>query len=142
AIYMLDLETRKPAKLPESDGLFSPRWSPDGRYIAAITLDSLQLKLFDFTTQKWSDLAELFVAYPTWSGDGRYVYFDGILDNQESYFRVQIADGKLERLFRLKGFQAAGGAFGNWSGLAPDGSPLLVRDASIQEIYALDWDTP
>jgi hypothetical protein len=55
---------------------------------------------------------------------------------------VRITDGKLERIFSMKGFQAVGGAFGNWSGLAPDESPLLVRDASIQEIYALDWDTP
>jgi serine/threonine protein kinase/dipeptidyl aminopeptidase/acylaminoacyl peptidase len=142
AVYVLDLKTRTPAKLPGSDGLYSPRWSPDGRYLAAIPLDSLKLMLFDFTTQKWTELANLFVAYPTWSRDGRYLYFDGILDNQESYFRVQVSDGKLERIFSLKGFQAAGGAFGNWSGLAPDESPLLVRDASIQELYALDWDRP
>jgi serine/threonine protein kinase len=142
AIYVLDLKTRTPTKLPGSDGLYSPRWSPDGRYLAAIPLDSLKLMLFDFTTQKWSELANLFAAYPTWSRDGRYLYFDGILDNQESYFRVQASDGKLERIFSLKGFQAAGGAFGNWSGLAPDESPLVVRDASIQEIYALDWDRP
>jgi eukaryotic-like serine/threonine-protein kinase len=142
AIYVLDLKTRTPRKLPGSDGLYSPRWSPDGRYIAAIPLDSLKLMLFDLTTQKWTALANLFVAYPTWSRDGRYLYFDGILDNQESYFRAQVNGGKLERIFSLKGFQAAGGDFGNWSGLAPDGSPLIVRDASIQEIYALDWDRP
>jgi serine/threonine protein kinase len=142
AVYVLDLETRKASKLPESDGLYSPRWSPDGRYVAAITLDSLKLMLFDFTTQKWSELAKIFVAYPTWSRDARYLYFDGILDNQESYFRVQVSDRKLERLFSLKGFQAAGGAFGNWSGLAPNETPLLVRDASIQEIYALDVEMP
>jgi serine/threonine protein kinase len=142
AVYVLDLKTRTPTKLPGSDGLYSPRWSPDGRYLAAIPLDSLKLMLFDFTTQKWTELANLFVAYPTWSRDGRYIYFDGILENQESYFRVQVSDGKLERIFSLKGFQAAGGAFGNWSGLAPDDSPLVVRDASIQEIYALDWEHP
>ena len=142
AVYVLDLKTRNVSKLPGSDGLYSPRWSPDGRYIAAITLDSLKLMLFDFTTQKWTVLANIFVAYPTWSRDGRYLYFDGILDNQEGYFRVRIADGKLERLFSLKGFQAAGGAFGNWSGLAPDETPLFVRDVSIQEIYALDWERP
>jgi Tol biopolymer transport system component len=142
AIYVLDLKTRKPVKLPGSDGLYSPRWSPDGRYIAAIPLDSLKLMLFDFTREKWTELASLFVAYPAWSRDGRYLYFDGILDNQESYFRVQISNGKLERIFSMKGFQAAGSAFGNWSGLAPDDSPLVVRDASIQEIYALDWDRP
>jgi len=142
AVYVLDLKARNATKLPGSDGLFSPRWSPDGRYIVAITLDSLQLMLFDFTTQKWTELAKIFVAYPTWSRDARYLYFDGILDNQEGYFRVQISSGKLERLFNLKGFQAAGGAFGNWSGLAPDETPLLVRDASIQEIYALDVEMP
>jgi serine/threonine protein kinase len=142
SVYVLDLKTRTPTKLPGSDGLYSPRWSPDGRYLAAISLDSLRLMLFDFTTKKWTELASLFVAYPTWSHDGRYLYFDGILDNQESYFRVQVSRGKLERIFSLKGFQAAGGAFGNWSGLAPDESPLVVRDASIQEIYALDWDRP
>jgi Tol biopolymer transport system component len=142
SVYVLDLKSRNAAKLPASDGLYSPRWSPDGRFIAAITLDSLKLKLFDLNTQKWTELANLFVAYPTWSRDSRYLYFDGILDNEEGYFRVQASDGKLERLFSLKGFQAAGGAFGNWSGIAPDGTPLLVRDASIQEIYALDWETP
>ena len=56
--------------------------------------------------------------------------------------RIRISDGKLERILSLKGFQAAPGAFGNWSGIAPDDSPLFVRDASIQEIYALDWDAP
>ena len=142
AVYVLDLKTRTPTKLPASDGLYSPRWSPDGRYLAAIPLDSLKLMLFDFTTQKWTELASLFVAYPTWSRDGHYLYFDGILDNQESYFRAHVSDGKLERIFSLKSFQAAGGAFGNWSGLAPDDSPLVVRDASIQEIYALDWEHP
>jgi hypothetical protein len=32
--------------------------------------------------------------------------------------------------------------FGAWSGLAPDGSPLFVRDISNREIYALDWKLP
>ncbi|HEY2821087.1 MAG TPA: protein kinase [Candidatus Acidoferrum sp.] len=141
AIYTLDLKTRNATKLPGSDGLYSPRWSPNGRYIAAIPLDSLKLMIFDTTTQKWAALANIFVAYPTWSRDGRFIYFDGTVDNKEGYFRVQASDGKIEKLFSLEGFQAAGGAFGNWSGLAPDGSPLLVRDASIQEIYALDWET-
>jgi len=142
AIFILDLQTRKATKLPGSDGLYSPRWSPDGRYIAAIPLDSLKMMLFDFTTQKWSDIANIFVAYPLWSRDSRSLYFNGILNNQEGYYRLQISDHKLERLFSMRGFQSAGGAFGNWSGIAPDESPVLVRDASVQEIYALDWSAP
>ncbi len=142
AVYRLDMKTRKASKLPGSDGLFSPRWSPDGRYVAAITLDSLGFMLFDFTTQKWTELAKMFIGYPNWSRDGRYLHFDGILNNEEGFFRIRISDRKLERILSLKGFPEAPGAFGNWTGLAPDDSPLVVRDASIQEIYALDWDTP
>jgi eukaryotic-like serine/threonine-protein kinase len=142
AVFILDLKTRTTSKLPGSDGLYSPRWSPDGHYIAALTLDSLTLKLFDLNTKQWNDLAKIFVAYPNFSHDGRYIYFDGIQGNEEGFYRVQVSNGKLERVFSMKGFQAAGGAFGNWSGLAPDESPLLARDASIQEIYELDLDTP
>ena len=97
--------------------------------------------LFDIASQRWTERAKIFVAYPTWSRGARYLYFDGILDNQEGYYRVQVSDGKLERILSMQGFQAAGGAFGNWSGIAPDESPLLVRDSSIQEIYGLDWET-
>src|SRR5256884_303656 len=107
AVYVLDLKTRNASKLPGSDGLFSPRWSPNGRYLAAIPLDSLKLMLFELTTQKWTELAKIFVAYPTWSRDGRYLYFNGILDNQEGYFRLQISDRKLERILSLKGLGCA-----------------------------------
>jgi len=144
AVYVLDMKTRNVSKLPGSDGLFSPRWSPNGRYVVAITLDSLKLALFDFTTQKWTEVAKAkgFLGYPNWSRDGHYLYFLGILEKEEGYFRVQISDRKLEQVLSLKGFQQAVGAFGNWSGLAPDESPLFVSDASIQEIYALDWEAP
>jgi len=144
AVYVLDMKTRNASKLPGSDGLFSPRWSPNGRYLIAITLNSLRLMLFDFTTQQWTELATAkgFIGYPNWSRDGRYLYFHGIVDKEEGYFRVQISDRKLERILTLKGFQAAVGPFGNWSGIAPVESPLFVRDASIQEIYALDWVAP
>jgi Tol biopolymer transport system component len=144
AVYELDMKTRKASKLTGSDGLFSPRWSPNGRYVVALTLDSLKFMLFDFTTQRWTELAQAkrFVAYPNWSRNGDYIYFDGNLANEWSYFRIQISDRKLERILSLKAFHAAAGAFGTWTGIATDDSPLFVRDASIQEIYALDWDAP
>jgi Tol biopolymer transport system component/predicted Ser/Thr protein kinase len=142
AIYVLDLKSQNPSKLSGSDGLYSPRWSPDGRYVVAIALNSLKLRLFDFTAQEWTDLADMFAAYPRWSRDGDYVYFNGAQDNDPGYFRIRISDHKLERILSAKGFPVAIGAFGQWSGLASDESPLFVRDASIQEIYALDWEAP
>ena len=140
AIY--DLQTGNLSSLPASSQLFSPRWSPNGRYIAAITSDSLKLMLFDRVTQKWQDLVSLPIGYPSWSHDGQYIYFDTTLSEDAAFFRVRISDHKLERLASLKGLQRFWGPFGPWTGLAPDDSLLLVRDTSNQETYALDWQAP
>ena len=142
AIYMLDLKTRAASKLPGSDGLYSPRWSPNGRFLLALSLDSSRSLLYDFATQHWTEFTSMFIAYPNWSPDGDYVYFNGTFENEPGYFRMRVSDRKLERIVSLKGFPSAMGPLGVWTGLAPDGSPLLVRDTSIQEIYALDVDFP
>jgi hypothetical protein len=36
AIYRLDLKTGKASSIPDSDGFYSPRVSPDGRYVSAL----------------------------------------------------------------------------------------------------------
>lgn len=137
-----DLGTGKISPLPDATHLFSPRWSPDGRYIAAITNDSLKLMLFDRVSQQWQDLVNLVnlpIGYPSWSHDSQYIYFDTTLNEDPAFFRIRISDHKLERLFSLSGMRRYWGPFGPWTGLAPDDTPLLVRDISNQEIYALDW---
>jgi Tol biopolymer transport system component len=122
--------------------LFSPHWSPDGRYIAALRNDSLKLMLFDRVSQQWQELVSLPIGYPSWSHDGQYLYFDTTLTDDAAFFRVRISDRKLERLLSLKGLRRYWGEFGPWTGLAPDDSALVARDTSSQEIYALDWQAP
>ena len=102
--------------------------------------DSLGLRLFDFKTQKWAVLSNTAAAYPVWSQDGEYVYF---LQQQPDVgvFRVGIRDRKVEQVVSVKGFQLTG-YWGLWLGLAPDDSPLLLKDTGSQEIVALDWDAP
>jgi serine/threonine protein kinase/Tol biopolymer transport system component len=139
-IHIFDLKTRQVSNLPGSEGLYSPRWSPDGRYMVGMPADSLGLRLFDFETQKWAVLSNTAAAYPGWSQDGKYVYF---LQQQPDVgvFRVGIRDRKVEQMVTVKGFQLTG-YWGLWLGLAPDDSPLLLKDTGSQEIVALDWDAP
>jgi len=56
--------------------------------------------------------------------------------------RVRVADRKLERLADLKGFRRVVSGWLPWSGVTPDGAPLLLRDISSQEVYALDFEAP
>jgi eukaryotic-like serine/threonine-protein kinase len=139
-IRILDLKTRQISEVPRSTGIYSPRWSPDGRYLVALPANSESLVLFDFATQKWTELARERAGFPNWSKDGQFVYFLRET-NEPSVMRVRIRDRRLERVADLKNFQQAG-FWGDWLGLDPDDSPLLLRDRGTQEIFALDWEAP
>jgi serine/threonine protein kinase/Tol biopolymer transport system component len=137
-IRILDVKTHQISTLPGSKGLFSARWSPDGRYVVAMPFDGHSLMLFDFAAQRWEEIAKVRADYPNWSKTGDYVYFwHG--EDQPSVMRVRIRDRKLERVADLKNFRQTGSG---WLGMAPDDSPLLLRDTGTQEIYALDWESP
>jgi hypothetical protein len=97
--------------------------------------------LFDFTTQKWAELARVGVSYPNWSRDGNYVYFQSF-GRDPALYRVRIRDHKLEKIVSLKGIRPTIGVAGTWCGLAPDDSPLVLRDVGTQEIYSLDLQLP
>jgi Tol biopolymer transport system component/predicted Ser/Thr protein kinase len=143
-IHSLDLRTHQVATLPGSDGLWSPRLSPDGHYVVSLSRDFNHLMLFDLTTHRTAELASgVFVGWPEWSHDSKSVIFDfrERRDTSNSIFRVRIGDRKLEEILSLKGVHLAGN-FGDWSGLAPDDSPLMLLHAASQEIYALDWEAP
>jgi hypothetical protein len=102
------------------------------------------LVLFDVLHQQWSELASNVggLGYLTWSPDSKSVSFDTILTEDPAFMRISIPDGKLERITSFKKIRRFLGRWGPCSALAPDGSPLVVRDISTQEIYALDVDFP
>jgi hypothetical protein len=130
--------------VPGSEGLTTVRWSPDGRYLAAKTSDNSKLMGFDFKTGRWTEWAKIGLAlYVNWSRDGKYLYFDSALGGEPAFYRLRVSDHKLERLVSLKELgRQASGVDASWTGLAPDDSPLALRDIGTQEVYALDWEAP
>lgn len=141
-VYVVDLGTRKVRKLSGSDGLWAPRWSPDGRYVVTRSLDSLALMLFDFKTQAWTELTRgVYFGFMNWSSDGQYVYYLR-RGREPAVLRIRIGDRKVEEVASLKDVRQTGFRGAIWSGLAPDDSPLVLRDMGTQEIYALDFHAP
>ena len=142
SIRVVDLQTSSISDVTGSEGLFSPRCSPDGRYIAALSADSTRLMLYDFETRKWSQLAQGLFAFENWSRDGKYLYAENYVDKTDDFVRVSIANGRVERLFSLKEVPRGFDPWESWLGLGPDDTPLLMRDKSTQEIYRLDLNLP
>ncbi|MGH9615477.1 MAG: winged helix-turn-helix domain-containing protein [Acidobacteriaceae bacterium] len=142
-IHILNLKTYQVTDVPGSAGLFSPRWSPDGRYLLAITDDYQKLMLYDFTTRKWTILVDTEAAYPNWSHDGKCVYFNAGGRTLTAY-RVCLGNRKPQRIVDLSNVNTrlAFGMFGWWTGLGPSDSTLAARDISTEEIYALNVKFP
>jgi Tol biopolymer transport system component/DNA-binding winged helix-turn-helix (wHTH) protein len=141
-IHMIDLKTRQVSTLSGSEGLCSPHWSPDGRYVLAMSLGSPKLMLFDFSTHRWAELVSSPAAYPNWSRDGSYIYFVNPYIAEPAVYRVRISDRKLESVTSLSRQRLGWNIAGKWTGLAEDDSPLVLRDTGSEEIYALDWEAP
>jgi len=139
-VRVLDLTTRQVSTLAGSHGFFSPRWSPDGRYLVAMTVDSATLYLWDFQTEKWTDMGSV-GGCPSWSKDGQYVYVFGA-NATGAVLRIRVSDHKVERVADLKAFRGTGHYGDGCLALAPDDSLLLLRDAGTQDVYSLDWKAP
>jgi eukaryotic-like serine/threonine-protein kinase len=137
-IRILDLASHQLSTLPGSEGLYSPRWSPDGRYMAAFSGDSTRILLFHFDTGKWTELAQGNFGWLNLSHDGEYVY---VLDNKKenTVVRIRISDQRAEPVIDLKNFATAG-RYGGSVALTPDDSVLLLRNTGSQDVYSVDWE--
>jgi Tol biopolymer transport system component len=116
--------------------MWSPRWSPNGRFIAGLSVSGWKIVLYDFQTHKQSELSSVQSGYPGWSADGESLFYNTGGDDA-SWWRVRLRDRKTERLARLKDMRVGG-----WFAPAPDNSLITARSVGADEIYALDWEAP
>lgn len=95
---------------PAYDG--SPKYSPDGKYIAYRTQkqpgyesDLFRLALYERSTGKTTVLSESFrnwVDEFRWSNDSKALYFSGPVEGQNPIYRLDIASGKITQLLADK----------------------------------------
>jgi len=144
SLQMLDLASRRQTSVEGTDGICCPRWSPDGRFLIATHAAYDDILLFEIATRKWTTLVKGLgaIGYLEWSSDSKSVMFDTSEVEVPAFYRVRIADAHLEEIAKIGEMRRYYGAFGPWAGVAPDGSPLLVRDISNEEIYSLDLLLP
>jgi Tol biopolymer transport system component/DNA-binding winged helix-turn-helix (wHTH) protein len=141
-IEIVDTRNSQVATVPGSEGLFSPRWSPDGRHLAALSFEypAKRVFIYDVAKQEWASwITDEDVGYISWTADSHYLqYVSG--DVEFRVRRVKVGSSNPIDVFSAKDLRRYSGISGFWSDATPDGSRMFVRDASGRDIYAFDVD--
>jgi len=97
--------------------------------------------LFDAGKQTWNEnVAPKECWLQRWTRDSKSFYcMEG---KGEAIHRFDVATHRSQKLVSLKDYRVTGNPIGVWLGVSHDGSPLILNDVGIQEIYALDWRLP
>jgi Tol biopolymer transport system component/DNA-binding winged helix-turn-helix (wHTH) protein len=136
AIALIDVATGKVESLPGSEGLISPRWSPDGRYIAALSLNQTALMLYDVSSHSWRQLTRESIADPVWSHDGKAIFFHDFAQDGEPIYKLTIANNQLERIADLRDLRSGDFVDYRFAGVAPGDVPLVNARMSTANIYS------
>ena len=141
-IYLFKPQTGEFTLLPDSRGFAEPRWSPDGRYIAALDESKHHLVLYDFQTKEWRLLAEGgLIGIPYWSDNSESIYFQDQLEKEQSVYRVSVVGGQPQRVYSF-GEVLQSPAHYLFNGLDASGWLYVTVERGLTDIYALDLDLP
>jgi Tol biopolymer transport system component len=131
-IFLVDLDSGAVSLLGGSRGYFSPQWSPDGRFLAALTAGESRLVLYDFQARTWTAVTGMGAIHPVWDRRGTAVYF--ISDGKVQRYRVasEGREGVLESVLSIDGMELLSNSpFGEraapWVGLSAENEVLLLQ---------------
>jgi DNA-binding winged helix-turn-helix (wHTH) protein/Tol biopolymer transport system component len=148
-IYLLNLQNSSFTKIPGSEGLVHVAWSPDQRYLAAVTAieevaSPSRFELYDSRTQKWKVIAEgVLLNLGFWTSDSKAVYIQDILGPFEPVYRYAV-DGKkpIEEVFNFAPLLHSGYIRAAFGGFLPDGSVIVLLTKGNADLYRLELDLP
>jgi Tol biopolymer transport system component len=79
---------------------------------------------------------------PTWSKDGKYLYFEDLLSQNQPIYRIRVSDRKQELITTFETYLRGGIQRGSLEGLSPDGFLITRLDRGGADIYSIDLEVP
>ena len=142
-IEIFDFSANRAWFLSGSEGTRAPAWSPDGRFIAATTIDQDKAMLFDFRSRQWSELAQgRLISGLAWSRDGKSLYFQDLAEPNQPVYRLGLKDHKRQLVASFETLLHTGIQRCGFIGLTPEGALTLAVLRNHADIYALDLSIP
>jgi Tol biopolymer transport system component/DNA-binding winged helix-turn-helix (wHTH) protein len=140
AIELFNLQTQTRTTVPRSEGFFSPRWSPDGKWIAALTLAQNKVMLFDVANQRWSEVASTSASDPIWSGDSKSIFVHAFLAENQPIIKISVPNGEVKVVASSADFHSGEPADYFFGGLTPEDSPLVRPRVGTGNLFTMDLD--
>jgi Tol biopolymer transport system component len=140
AIKQINLDTGGQIALPGSEGLSTARWSPDGRFIAALRPEKHEVYVLSLRNGKWRKLADDANGNDlAWAPDSRRVYASKPSGDRPEVIQIPLEGSKVEPAVDLTDFSKLSGRVDTWFAVTPDDSILFLRIVSGHEIWAVDY---
>jgi DNA-binding winged helix-turn-helix (wHTH) protein/Tol biopolymer transport system component len=135
-IQILDLSTHAIRTLPGSENLFSPRWSPDGRWISALSLDQTRLLLYDVQRGTWRTLFSGSAADTVWSSDSQSIFSHAFAEPNSGIVRIPLHGA--DKLIADPSKTGLPSDDYRFSGITPNGAPIVEPGTSTGNLYFID----
>lgn len=134
-LHLLEMAHRVVTALPQSQGKWSPRWSPNGRLIVATSTDFGSLWVFDWAKQTWRLLTRMTnIDSIEWGPDSSFIQFSASAEGKLGIFRLSVDSAQIQRIADLPQDDEYVSV-----GIAPDGGVVTIRQVRNDEIYRIDW---
>lgn len=144
--FILNLKTGKTIRIPGSEGMADAQLTTDSRYLVGLggsDLDLDTVKVFDFQTHRWKDVAHGNDFYRLRkSPGGEYFYFQDIRSPGEPLFRMHNSDWKVEKVMTFESMLKGDVVRCRFAGVMQDGSPMVIAVRGGYELYSVDLDLP
>ena len=124
--------------VPGAEGYHSPRWSPDGRYLAAVSAKTRELAFLDLRNGTWTTVPEAKGGYLNWTARGdRLIMLSSLGIKKPVVIEVVPPGRQVRTAASLEGLRQPPYSFGEWVGIGPGYVPLALRDLGSEEV--LSW---
>jgi eukaryotic-like serine/threonine-protein kinase len=145
-IKMVDLTTKKVSVMPESEGYYAPKWSPDGQYLAAIQNPPKSQAVYSVKTKTWKQM-KVFQrdwGFFVWSPDSKAIYVSRTpvvtgVKEQPGIYRLSVPEGKWELAVKFTGMNPPMDGAQGFVAITPDGKLAMMSDTSATQVYSVKW---
>nr|WP_281383602.1 winged helix-turn-helix domain-containing protein [Granulicella aggregans] len=137
-LEILDLATRKVSPMAGAEKCYLASWSPDGKYLVAITKNPARMMMFSAKTKTWSVLKvfEFPDGFYAWSRDSKSIYM-ATLNERKGIYRLSVPEGTWEKVVGVENINAKNDEA--LLSITADNQPAIMSHTGVAQFYLLRW---